>query len=106
MDDLEAVAGKLFRNEVDTDDMVAEVSDEIMKYLKPGPHRGPVSVKFIKKIQEGKKPPWAWWESIGCRHFPHLARIALRVLTKQVGIGAVERSHKVMKKVSIKPLHR
>ena len=108
LDDLEAVAGKLFRNEVDTDDMVAEVSDEIMKYLKPGAHRGPVSVKFIKKIQEGKKPPWAWWESIGCRHFPHLARIALRVLTKQVGIGAVERSHKVMKKVSIKheQLHR
>ena len=41
--------------------------------------------------------PWKWWKAFGARYYPDLAFVAMRVLSKQVGVGAVERSHKKMK---------
>ena len=49
-------------------------------------------------IEMAKKQPWKWWTVFGAQYYPDLAYVAQHVLSKQVGIGAVERSHKKMKK--------
>ena len=82
---------------VGDDDLVAEAMDELNTFLEPGKHRNGASLAAIKQIESNKDSkyyhkPWKWWESFGCRYFPNLGKIALRVLTKQVGIGAVERT--------------
>ncbi|MDA8539166.1 hAT family dimerization domain-containing protein [bacterium] len=82
---------------VGDDALVAEAMDELNAFLEPGKHRNGASLAAIKKIESDQesqyyKKSWKWWESFGCRYFPNLAKIALRVLTKQVGIGAVERA--------------
>ena len=92
MDDLEAVANKIFENDVDS---VTKVITQFTEYMAPGTHRRGASVALLPMIEAGDKSPWSWWEAFGSRHFPELAKVAIRVLTKQVGIGAVERAHKV-----------
>ena len=41
---------------------------------------------------------WKYWQQFG-HDLPELAHVATRVLSKHVGIGAVERTHKKMKNV-------
>lgn len=81
---------------VGDDDKVAEAMDELNSFLQPGKHRNGASLAAIKAIESKDSKyynkSWKWWESFGCRYFPNLGKIALRVLTKQVGIGAVERA--------------
>ena len=92
MDDLEAVATKIFRGDAES---VTLVMTQFTEYMAPGTHRREMSIALLPMIEEGTKTPWSWWEAFGARHFPQLAKVAIRVLTKQVGIGAVERAHKV-----------
>ena len=92
MDDLEAVATKIFRGDAES---VTLVMTQFTEYMAPGTHRREMSIALLPMIEEGTKTPWSGWEAFGARHFPQLAKVAIRVLTKQVGIGAVERSHKV-----------
>ena len=43
--------------------------------------------------------PWEYFEAY-VHDKPHLGKVARYVLSKQVGVGAVERSHKIMKNVT------
>jgi hypothetical protein len=83
-------------------------------------HEGDASkaAKALKEFNEYKRPeymqgiegtirkegipisvPWEYFEAY-VHDKPHLGKVARYVLSKQVGVGAVERSHKIMKNVT------
>ena len=70
----------------------AEYIDSASPLRNPdGPARSAAGIELINEA------PWKWWKAFGTRYYPDLAFVAMRVLSKQVGVGAVERSHKKMK---------
>ena len=101
MADLETVATRLSTaadGTTDTD-KVGRIMVQYSEYIDAtSPLRNPNGPALSKiGTQLLKDQPWKWWNAFGARHYPDLAFVAMRVLSKQVGIGAVERSHKKMK---------
>ena len=62
-------------------------------------YKSPNSPLKAKQRREAIKlmPSYQWWDAYGARFAPELAYVACHVLSKPVGVGAVERSHKVLK---------
>eukprot|EP01043_Picozoa_sp_COSAG02_P051034 COSAG02_NODE_5319_length_4442_cov_2.816947_3_plen_196_part_00 len=101
MSDFDTVATRLCTSHdgVIDNDKVGRIMVQYAEYLSSdnplrnpnGPACSTVGRQLIKE------QPWKWWKAFGPRYYPDLSMVAMRVLSKQVGIGAVERSHKKMK---------
>jgi hypothetical protein len=94
-DNLELVASRLFHTDLDK---AADVMTQYTTYSSAGPHRTALLAAQVQKVKAGTLEPWKFWDAIGHK-FPELAIVGQKVLSKQVGVGDVERSHKKMKKV-------
>eukprot|EP01048_Picozoa_sp_COSAG05_P020693 COSAG05_NODE_3585_length_1977_cov_9.993078_2_plen_487_part_00 len=101
MADFKKVSTRLFYDATDPDAAALKTASALLEFSKfksAGPHKDRISRAMLSKIQQepDKYKLWDWWATQSS--FPHLSIIADKVLSKQVGIGAVERSHKQMKK--------
>ena len=98
--DLKKVCQKLFYDPNDDDSAHQDMVEALLEYEKyrgDGAHRDDTSMEMIRQLKSGKMPLWNWW-GYHSATFPKLTIVAERVLSKQVGIGPAERSHKQMKK--------
>jgi len=92
MDSLEIVCNRLWHNDVSK---AAKAFREYKTVYKAAnsPFKVPSRLANI-----GEMPAYLWWQLYE-RHAPELAYVAMHVLSKQVGVGPVERSHKKLKSV-------
>ena len=89
---LETVCNRLFYD--DTDKAAKAFAQYTTVYkASNSPFKTPQRLANIKNM-----PPHQWWKAYS-KHAPELAYVAMHVLSKQVGVGAVERSHKKLKSV-------
>ena len=86
MQDFEEVCMRLL---VDVDKAAQALAD-FQKYKDAG------YFSLLKQSGVKKVPSYKFWDAY-CADLPTLGYVARRVLSKQVGVGAVERSHKGMK---------
>ena len=91
MADLELVCGRLFHGDAIK---AAKAMDQYHLYKQP-------NSRFASPIRQAALQlptykPHTWWSSYA-HDAPELAFVARRVLSKHVGIGAIERSHKKLK---------
>ena len=92
MNSLEVVCNRLWHNDVDK---AAKAFRDYKSIYKAGnsPFKEPHRLRNISEM-----PPHMWWD-LYAKHAPELAYVAMHVLSKQVGVGPVERSHKKLKSV-------
>ena len=92
LDSLETVCNRLFYD--DLGKAAKAYADFNLVYKAPNsPFKDPVRVMNIKGM-----PSYEWWK-LYAKHAPELAYVACHVLSKPVGVGAVERAHKKLKSV-------
>jgi hypothetical protein len=75
---------------------------QFAEYRGSGSHKTGAAAAATLLVKNGDIPCWRWWESFAT-DWPELKFVAVRVLSKQVGIGAAERSHKLMKRKVFSP---
>jgi hypothetical protein len=87
MNSLEVVCNRLWHNDVAK---AAKAFRDYKGIYKAGnsPFKEPHRLRNISEM-----PAHMWWE-LYAKHAPELAYVAMHVLSKQVGVGPVERSHK------------
>ena len=92
MESLETVCDRLFHGDV-LKAAKAFADYKLVYKAANSPFKKPSRLANISSM-----PPHLWWDTYK-NHAPELAYVAMHVLSKQVGVGPVERSHKKLKSV-------
>ena len=96
MDDFATVCTRLHGGD---SSLAAKAIEQFNTYKKPEYFIGAMGSIRKKLARNENMKPWDFYDSV-CAGMPELAKVARRVLSKQIGVGAVERSHKAMKNIS------
>jgi hypothetical protein len=92
LESLESVCNRLFYDDLGKAAKAFADFSLVYKAMN-SPFKDPVRLINIKGM-----PSYEWW-NLYAKHAPELAYVACHVLSKPVGVGAVERSHKKLKSV-------